>query len=59
MFADWELIGVPLRVTVGERSLKEGNFELQARHAGASAQSVARSETVSAVRVQLAQLANA
>jgi prolyl-tRNA synthetase len=31
MFADWELIGVPFRITVGERSLKEGFVELQAR----------------------------
>ena len=31
MFADWELIGVPFRVVVGERSLKEGFVELQAR----------------------------
>ncbi|MBJ7262916.1 MAG: proline--tRNA ligase [Burkholderiaceae bacterium] len=33
MFADWELIGVPLRVTVGERGLKEGVVELQSRRA--------------------------
>ena len=31
MFAEWELIGVPLRVTVGERSLKEGKVELLER----------------------------
>lgn len=31
MFADWELIGVPLRITIGERGLKEGLVELQAR----------------------------
>ncbi len=31
MFADWELIGVPYRVVVGERSLKEGFVEVQAR----------------------------
>jgi prolyl-tRNA synthetase len=31
MFADWELIGVPLRVTVGERGLKEGQLELTVR----------------------------
>src|SRR5690606_29377301 len=24
MFADWELIGIPLRITVGERGLKDG-----------------------------------
>jgi prolyl-tRNA synthetase len=27
MFADWELIGVPHRITVGERGLKEGKLE--------------------------------
>ena len=32
MFADWELIGVPLRITVGDRGLKDGVVELQARH---------------------------
>ncbi|MGA2550190.1 MAG: His/Gly/Thr/Pro-type tRNA ligase C-terminal domain-containing protein, partial [Burkholderiaceae bacterium] len=31
MFADWELIGVPVRVTVGERGLKDGNLEIQRR----------------------------
>jgi prolyl-tRNA synthetase len=31
MFADWELIGVPLRITVGERGLREGRVELQGR----------------------------
>jgi prolyl-tRNA synthetase len=31
MFADWELIGVPLRVTIGERGLKEGRVELTVR----------------------------
>jgi prolyl-tRNA synthetase len=31
MFADWELIGVPVRITVGERSLKEGKLELLRR----------------------------
>jgi prolyl-tRNA synthetase len=31
MFADWELIGVPHRVVVGERGLKEGNLEYQGR----------------------------
>jgi prolyl-tRNA synthetase len=37
MFAEWELIGVPLRVTVGERGLKDGVVELQARRdAGAA-----------------------
>ncbi len=31
MFADLELIGIPHRVTVGERGLKEGKVEYQAR----------------------------
>jgi prolyl-tRNA synthetase len=31
MFADWELIGVPLRLVLSERGLKEGMVELQGR----------------------------
>ncbi len=31
MFADWELIGVPYRLVIGERSLKESNVEFQGR----------------------------
>ena len=31
MFADWELIGVPHRVTIGDKSLKEGQIEYQHR----------------------------
>ncbi len=31
MFADWELIGVPHRVTIGDRTLKEGVVEYQHR----------------------------
>jgi len=31
MFADWELIGVPYRVVISERGLKEGQLELQGR----------------------------
>jgi prolyl-tRNA synthetase len=31
MFADWELIGVPVRVTGGERGLKEGQVEITVR----------------------------
>ncbi|NCP81772.1 MAG: proline--tRNA ligase, partial [Rhodoferax sp.] len=42
MFADWELIGVPHRVNVGDRALKEGNVEYQHRRdAAASAVPVA------------------
>ena len=31
MFADWELIGVPHRITIGDRTLKEGVVEYQHR----------------------------
>ncbi len=31
MFADWELIGVPHRIVIGERGLKEGKLEYQGR----------------------------
>ncbi|VVE44952.1 proline--tRNA ligase [Pandoraea anhela] len=31
MFADWELIGVPHRVVIGDRGLKEGKIEYQGR----------------------------
>ncbi|MDM0076759.1 proline--tRNA ligase [Variovorax sp. J2P1-59] len=31
MFADWELIGVPHRVVISDRGLKEGQFEYQHR----------------------------
>ncbi|CCG19042.1 prolyl-tRNA synthetase [Taylorella asinigenitalis 14/45] len=31
MFTEWELIGIPIRVTVGERGLKEGVIEVQKR----------------------------
>ena len=36
MFADWELIGVPHRVTIGDRGLKEGQMEYQHRRDPAS-----------------------
>jgi prolyl-tRNA synthetase len=31
MFADWELIGIPQRVVISERGLKEGQLEVQGR----------------------------
>ncbi len=36
MFADWELIGVPHRVTIGDRGLKDGQVEYQHRRDAAS-----------------------
>jgi prolyl-tRNA synthetase len=34
MFADWELIGVPVRITIGDRGLNEGQIECQTRAEG-------------------------
>ena len=31
MFAEWELIGVPVRITIGDRGLKDGLIEVQGR----------------------------
>jgi prolyl-tRNA synthetase len=36
MFADWELIGVPHRIVIGERGLKEGSLEYQGRRDAAA-----------------------
>jgi prolyl-tRNA synthetase len=52
MFADWELIGAPVRVTVGERSLKEGKLELLKR-SGMQASMCDRPAVVDAVRALL------
>jgi prolyl-tRNA synthetase len=38
MFADLELIGIPYRVTIGDRGLKEGKVEVQARSDGEATQ---------------------
>ncbi|SPK71009.1 prolyl-tRNA synthetase [Cupriavidus taiwanensis] len=53
MFADWELIGVPHRVVVGDRGLKEGKVEYQGRR-DAQATAVGVAEVVGHVRSQLA-----
>jgi prolyl-tRNA synthetase len=53
MFADWELIGVPHRVVVGDRGLKEGKVEYQGRR-DAQATPVAVADVVGHVRTQLA-----
>jgi len=36
MFADWELIGVPLRVVLSDRGLKAGTVEMQGRREAAA-----------------------
>ncbi|MGE5668595.1 MAG: proline--tRNA ligase [Betaproteobacteria bacterium] len=48
MFADLELIGIPLRVTIGERGLKDGIVECQGRRE-ATAAKVALADVVSYV----------
>jgi prolyl-tRNA synthetase len=53
MFADWELIGVPHRVTIGDRTLKEGVVEYQHRRDDAATK-VAVGEISTLVRAKLA-----
>jgi len=52
MFADWELIGVPHRVTLGDRGLKEGMVEYQHRRDKA-ATSVPVSEILGLIQERL------
>jgi prolyl-tRNA synthetase len=56
MFADWELIGVPLRITIGERGLKNQEIELTLRRDGVTRQ-VALAEADKLIGASLAQLA--
>ena len=52
MFADWELIGVPHRIVISDRGLKEGTFEYQHRR-DAAATKVAASEAFGFVKGRL------
>ena len=52
MFADWELVGVPLRITIGDRGLKEGKLEMQGRRE-TTADMVAPSDAPQAVLARL------
>jgi len=52
MFADWELIGVPHRVTIGDRALKEGVVEYQHRR-DAAATKVPVGEIAALIRAKL------
>src|ERR1700674_2405635 len=52
MFADLELIGIPHRITVGERGLKEGKVEYQSRR-DTAATAVPMAEIVALVRAGL------
>jgi prolyl-tRNA synthetase len=52
MFADWELIGVPVRVVVSDRGLKAGTVEVQGRR-DAEASVVALADAVAQVKGRL------
>ena len=52
MFADWELIGVPHRVTIGDRGLKEGHVEYQHRR-DAEATKVPAAEVIALLKAKL------
>jgi prolyl-tRNA synthetase len=53
MFADWELIGVPLRVVLSDRALKAGALEVQGRRETA-ATAVALADVVAYVKARCA-----
>ncbi|HEY3532580.1 MAG TPA: proline--tRNA ligase, partial [Casimicrobiaceae bacterium] len=53
MFADLELIGIPHRITIGERGLKEGVVEYQGRRDSAATK-VPVSEALSFIRQRIA-----
>ena len=53
MFADWELVGVPHRVVISDRGLKEGQLEYQGRR-DAQATPVALSDVVAWLKGKLA-----
>ncbi|MBW8756476.1 MAG: proline--tRNA ligase [Burkholderiales bacterium] len=53
MFADWELIGVPQRVVISDRGLKDGQLEVQGRRED-KASSVALADVVADLRARLA-----
>jgi prolyl-tRNA synthetase len=53
MFADWELIGVPHRVVISERGLKDGKAEVQGRR-DAQPQSVSWTDVAASLKAKLA-----
>ena len=54
MFSDWELIGIPHRIVIGERGLKEGKLEYQGRR-DREATAVAIKEMVPFIREKLSR----
>lgn len=53
-FAEMELIGIPVRVTIGERSLNEGLIEIQSRRDGTSI-SIPIADALATIQSLLAQ----
>jgi prolyl-tRNA synthetase len=53
MFADWELIGVPHRVVISDRGLKDGKVEYQGRR-DAQATPLAATDVLAFVRARIA-----
>ncbi|MEN6586727.1 MAG: proline--tRNA ligase [Sulfuricella sp.] len=54
MFADMELVGIPHRIVVGERGLKEGNLEYQGR-SDEKAQAIALNSVLEFVQSKLCE----
>ncbi len=52
MFSDMELIGIPHTIVIGDRSMKEGNFEYKNRRTGEKT-AVAMADIVEHVKAQL------
>jgi prolyl-tRNA synthetase len=52
MFADWELVGVPHRIVIADRGLKEGRLEYQGRR-DAQATPVAADEALTFLQGKL------
>jgi prolyl-tRNA synthetase len=57
MFADMELVGIPHRIVVGERGLKDGNVEYQARNE-TKAQAVPLGDAVQFIKAKLSAKAD-
>ncbi|WP_045421066.1 proline--tRNA ligase [Vibrio jasicida] len=52
MFSDMELIGIPHTIVIGDRSLKEGNFEYKNRRSGEKT-AIAMADIVEHIKAQL------
>ncbi|MCG9596655.1 proline--tRNA ligase [Vibrio sp. Isolate25] len=53
MFSDMELIGIPHTIVIGDRSMKEGNFEYKNRRSGEKT-AIAMADIVEHIKAQIA-----